>query len=95
MRIDPASGVEPCSGENTAPAWPDAHIRRQAIAVRDALRHRRQARNLCLQQHLYEEHCLFGPAREARNGVMQSLCAARLCWRLALGLDDSGGDRDY
>ncbi|MFN3242198.1 MAG: hypothetical protein ACE37K_11870 [Planctomycetota bacterium] len=93
MSIDPTGGGQPCSGENTAPAWPDACIRRQAIAIRDALRHRRQARDLCLQQRLYDEHCLFGPAREARDGVMQSLRATSLCWRLALGLDASGGDR--
>lgn len=93
MSSDPTSSAEPCSGENTAPSCPAAYIRRQAIAVRDALRLTRQARNLCLQQRLYDEHCLFGPAREARDGVMQALRAARLCWRLALGLDDSGGDR--
>ena len=86
MSVELERVVELRVGDRGLPAWPDARVRRQMLAVREALRLRRLAHDLCLQERLYDEHCLFGLAEEARSDMMQSLRAARAFWRLALGM---------
>lgn len=86
MSCEIERAAEMGDGDSSARAWPDPRVRRQMLAVREALRLQRVARDLCLEVRLYDEHCLFGPAKAARSEMMQSLRAARTFWRLALGI---------
>ena len=55
-------------------------------AVREAFRLRRLARTQRRLCDFYSEHCLLDEARDARQGVLDSLRRACHQWRLTLGI---------